>query len=345
MGLDGSCGMDPHPDLPYLAHVLDMARTGLARTNSSGVCIDRQDWIAYVNPRSDDGRTWFPYFSDIDADADTDAPPRFGPVRAMIFSWHAAVAALAGVMHARPNATFTGKAIVINDHVNRVGMMRHVDGIYAEMGDISPDGFTHAVGSALACMHKPVVSWIHDDPRWGNFSTLEQALQGYLYVGVYPTVPVKNNDHSIGGACAPNCSYDGLFRDYGPLFSALRGKRWVLAPHAASMVVGGGTDGGARGRVNVFETRHNGGFVAVVAQVPPSEDAARVALALPGCAAPRGTALHPGGGRAAVAFVAAGANGGGAGRFTATVPVVRRCAVVVISCGDAVRSFTYTPPS
>ena len=87
----------------------------------------------------------------------------------MIFSWHEAMAALAGVMH-------PGKAIVINDHVNRVGMMRHVDGVYAEMGDISPDGFTHIVGSALACMHKPVVSWIHDDPRWGNFTHLEQAL-------------------------------------------------------------------------------------------------------------------------------------------------------------------------
>jgi hypothetical protein len=41
-GLDGSCIMDPHPDLPYLEHVLDMARTSIAKTPSSGVCIDRQ---------------------------------------------------------------------------------------------------------------------------------------------------------------------------------------------------------------------------------------------------------------------------------------------------------------
>ena len=318
-GLDGACVMDPHPTLPYLAHVLDMARTGLARTNSSGVCIDRQDWIAQVNPRADDGRTWYPL------GARSRAAPAFGPVRAMIFSWHEAMAALAGVMHAPANATFGGKAIIINDHVNRVGMMRHVDGIYAEMGDISPPGFTHVVGSALACMHKPVVSWIHDDPRWGNFSTLEQALQGYLYLGVYPTVPVKNNDHSIGGACAPHCSYDALFQDYGPLFGALRGKRWVLAPRAAAMA---DTDASGLGRVNVFETRHNGGFVAVVTQVPDGQDAADVALMLPGCVTPiTGTALHPGGGRAAVAFTAHGL-----APVTATVPVVRRCAVVVIEC-------------
>ena len=41
-GLDGSCIMDPHPDLPYLEHVLDMARTSITKTPSSGVCIDRQ---------------------------------------------------------------------------------------------------------------------------------------------------------------------------------------------------------------------------------------------------------------------------------------------------------------
>lgn len=52
--------MDPHPDLPYLAHVLDMARTSLAQTPSAGVCIDRQDWLGHVNPNADDGATWLP---------------------------------------------------------------------------------------------------------------------------------------------------------------------------------------------------------------------------------------------------------------------------------------------
>jgi len=329
MGLDGSCGMDPHPDLPYLAHVLDMARTGLARTNSSGVCIDRADWIRYVNPRADDGRTWFPYFGDVQPLPNTTAnatAPRFGPVRAMIFSWHLAMAALAKVMD---GGHYGGKAIIINDHVNRIGMMQHVDGIYAEMGDVTPAGFTHVVGSALTAMHKPVVSWIHGDSRhrhWPDY--LEQALQGYLYLGVYPTVPVKNNDHAIGGGCAPNCTeygLDALFKDYGPLFTALRGKRWVLEAHAAEMQ--GVPPVNGSGRVNVFETRHNGGFVAVIAQVPAPN--ASVVLALPGCTTPAGTALHPGGGRVAVAIESANSDG----RFAAVVPVVRQCAVVVITCG------------
>ena len=48
-GLDGSCIMDPHPDLPYLEHVLDMARTSMAKAPSSGACIDRQDWIGMAS--------------------------------------------------------------------------------------------------------------------------------------------------------------------------------------------------------------------------------------------------------------------------------------------------------
>ena len=242
MGMEGSCGMDPHPDLPYLAHLLDMARTGIARTNSSGVCIDRQDWIQFVNPRADDGRTWFPYFA-VPASPDV---PRFGPVRAMIFSWHLAMAALADVMHPE------GKAIIINDHVNRIDMMRNVDGIYAEMGDLDPVGFGHVIGSGLAAMHKPVVSWIHTRGFGKVLPHLEQSLQGLLYVGAYPTVPVKNNDHAIGGDCAPNCTYDALFKDYGPLFTALRGKRWVLAAHAAQFQEASPL---GSGRVNVFEKK------------------------------------------------------------------------------------------
>lgn len=88
-GLDGSCIMDPHPDLPYLQHLLDMAHTSIGRTPSAGVCIDRQDWIGQVNPAADDGNTWFP----------VRPGKQFAPVRAMIFSWKSAMAAFAAVWH------------------------------------------------------------------------------------------------------------------------------------------------------------------------------------------------------------------------------------------------------
>jgi hypothetical protein len=78
--------MDPHPDLPYLAHILDMARTSIAEMPSSGVCIDRQDWLGVVNPDADDG---------VSALLVNGA---WMPVRAMISSWKLAMAAFAQVM-------------------------------------------------------------------------------------------------------------------------------------------------------------------------------------------------------------------------------------------------------
>merc|ERR1719230_353963 len=96
---------------------------------------------------------------------------------------------------------------------------------------------THAIGSGLAGMNKPVYVWNHDKPT----STLSPAyvaagLQAHLLAGVFPTVPVKNNDHAIGGDCAPQCPYDQTFVDYGSMFVALRGRRWRLAPHAVKVV-------------------------------------------------------------------------------------------------------------
>ena len=81
--------MDPHPTLPYLAHVLDMAKTSMAKVPSSGVCIDRQDWIGVVNPNADDRKTWL-----------RNKNGEFLAVRAMIHSWcapclHAPAATLA----------------------------------------------------------------------------------------------------------------------------------------------------------------------------------------------------------------------------------------------------------
>ena len=57
----------------------------------------------------------------------------------------------------------------------------------------------------------------------------------HLWAGVFPTVPVKNNDHAIGGTCAPNCGYNRAFAAYGKLFSTLRGRQWVLAARAAEV--------------------------------------------------------------------------------------------------------------
>ena len=118
----------------------------------------------------------------------------------------------------------------------------------------------------------------------------------HLHPGVFPTVPIKNNDHAVGGDCAPPCEYDAYYAAHGPLFDSIRSRSWVLAPHAVVVTTGNAlanffsvpilTPGGA---VQTVEYR------AVVALAPPS---GTVTLALAGldklsCATPRVRTLSP----------------------------------------------------
>ena len=93
----------------------------------------------------------------------------------------------------------------------------------------------HGIGTALASLG-PTVAYIWNHPKKASLMTDEYVSNGlmtHLWAGVFPTVPVKNNDHAIGGDCAPNCSYDASYAAYGHLFNAIRGRSWVLAAHAA----------------------------------------------------------------------------------------------------------------
>ncbi|MDD2764870.1 MAG: hypothetical protein PHE83_12955 [Opitutaceae bacterium] len=57
-------------------------------------------------------------------------------------------------------------------------------------------------------------------------------FQRYLYLGVFPMAPFPGNDHSL----LPSAWVDRQYLDYGPLLDALRGKKWVLRPHAVEAV-------------------------------------------------------------------------------------------------------------
>jgi hypothetical protein len=50
-------------------------------------------------------------------------------------------------------------------------------------------------------------------------------------MGVFPMAPFSQNDHSI----LPGERADRIYMDYGPLFTAMRERRWVLLPHAISV--------------------------------------------------------------------------------------------------------------
>lgn len=205
-GVGNSIIMDPGTEA-YLSHILNMAKTILTETpDSEGIAIDRQDWIGYVNPHGDDGRTWL-----------STPDIRGAPVRAMIFSWKDTMSQLATTMHS------ANKAIFINDHTYRLDMMKNVDGFYDEFGD---NNAKMMVTSLLSLGGKPAVAWNHD-----TTTNLDNFLQRHLFWGINPTVPFPDNDHCIN----PSPQLDSVYEDYGPLFEALRGKRWVLEPHAVSI--------------------------------------------------------------------------------------------------------------
>ena len=76
-------------------------------------------------------------------------------------------------------------------------------------------------------------------------------MQRNLYMGVFLTAPVPGNDHCL----LPSPWADKQYLDYGPLFKALRGRKWVLAPHVI--------ESEKAALANVFEVP--GGYVVVVA--------------------------------------------------------------------------------
>jgi len=129
------------------------------------------------------------------------------------------------------------KVIYVNNHVKRLEQLKHVDGIF--------DEFTYA-GSPLNTVgllgiKKPVLGWIGHE---GQFKpNPDEAMQKYLYMGVFPMAPFPANDHSL----RPSEWIDQLYLDYGPLLKQLKGKKWVLEPHAIEV-----KDNNAK--VNIFKT-------------------------------------------------------------------------------------------
>lgn len=220
---EAGIAMDPG-DPAYRDFLLAQADRHIRQIpHSDGICIDRLDWLARYNPRFDDGVTWV----------------NGGPARSLFASWAELMARLGPMMHA------AGKVIFVNPHTRRLDLMRHVDGIYDEFGDMP-----HSLNACgLLGFRKPVMGWtastasLQPDP--------DAVFQRHLHMGVHPTAPLPGNDHTI----RPDPFTDPYYLDYGPLFDALRGRRWVTATHAIEVE-------GAVAKANVFAIA--GGYAAPV---------------------------------------------------------------------------------
>ena len=200
---EGSIAMDPGDPVYQQFLVKQAQRHIVVFPESSGICIDRMDWLRYFNTQCDDGVSW----------------AHDGPARSLVMSWHEIIARIGTIMHAN------GKVIYCNPHYRRVDLLRHVDGIYDEFGQMG-----HSMNlCALLGLRKPVMAWTILVPE------LEHApdayFQRHLHMGAYPTAPLPGNDHTI----LPSDDVDQIYFDYGPMLDALRGKRWVLKPHAVTV--------------------------------------------------------------------------------------------------------------
>jgi len=165
---------------------------------SSGICIDRLDWMRLYNPTADDGVSWV----------------NGGPARFLMKSWNGLMNEIGPIMHK------AGKVIFVNPVYKRLDAMREVDGIYDEFGYRG----SCLNASSFMALRKPMIAWtsseadLKPDP--------DAYFQRHLYMGVFPTAPVPGNDHTIN----PSPFADKWYLDYGPLFDQLRGRKWVLVP-------------------------------------------------------------------------------------------------------------------
>jgi hypothetical protein len=245
----------------YQDFLVDQARKHVEKfPASSGICIDRMDWLWCYNRQRDDGVTWY----------------KGGPARSLVVSWHELIGRIGPVFHD------AGKVIFGNPMYARLDLMRQLDGFYDEHGQ---HPFSINTCSLLA-LHKPYIAWtweleeIQKDP--------DAYFQRHLHLGAFLTAPVAGNDHTV----LPDKKLDQLFFDYGPLLDALRSKRWVLLPHVVRVE-------GDKALANIFEVPGGyavpvtlGGkqtSVEVVLQglpTPPGQNGFRIEALHPGAAGP-----------------------------------------------------------
>jgi hypothetical protein len=200
-----------HGDWPYATVVLDcgepswqnflleQARRLIQKIpDSSGMCIDRMDFVRLYNFRRDDGVSWYD-----------------GPASSMVSSWKDFMERLGPLQH---NA---GQVLFVNNHVKRLDLLRQVDGFFDEHSDFGPSKNL----TALLGIFKPTIGWVRE-ADWFKPDP-DTFIQRFLHLGTFPMAPFPQNDHSI----LPSAGADKVYTDYGPLFEAMRGRQWVLLPH------------------------------------------------------------------------------------------------------------------
>jgi len=246
-------------DPPYQEFLLEQTRRHIRLLpDTAGICIDRMDWLRNYNTNADDGVSWINHKS----------------ARALTVSWKELQAKLGPEMHA------AGKVVFCNPMDMRLDLMREIDGFYTEHGESGP-GLN---SFALLALRKPAITWTcmwWDKPVYDLKPDPDSFFQRHLLMGVYPTAPYPFNNHAL----QPSTASDPHYLDYGPLMEAMRGKKWVLAPHCVETSTPGV-------KVNLFQVP--GGYALPVTFGGTMDSASVVVRNLKGMDQLKCTAIHPG---------------------------------------------------
>eukprot|EP01045_Picozoa_sp_COSAG04_P017246 COSAG04_NODE_1511_length_6492_cov_2.089786_1_plen_558_part_10 len=178
---------------------------------SRGVCVDRIDHSSVFNGNADDRMSW-----------------HWGNASFLALGTRRTAARMGAVLHRR------GLAMFVSPTNPRVDLLQPFDGVYDEYGDRTDRGI---LDGYITANGRPCISWDHGPNR--SAAEWHQYLQLKLIMGCTPTVPSPLGDHTLTNTSA---TVVGFFKMYAPLFAQLRGKRWLLRPHAVSAV---GSDGSA----------------------------------------------------------------------------------------------------
>jgi hypothetical protein len=198
--------MDPG-DSTYQSFLLDQAKRHLEKIPaSSGICIDRMDWLRYYNGNADDKVSFV----------------QQNKTRSLVLSWKELMAKLGPLMH------HSNKVIFCNPLYRRIDLMNEIDGFYDEYGNY-PNSLNLC---AQMAMFKPTIAWTTSK---ADFKPDPDAyFQHHLYMGAFLTVPFPGNDHTIN----PDSSIEKFYLDYGPMFNAIKGRQWILTPNVISVKEG-----------------------------------------------------------------------------------------------------------
>ena len=113
--------------------------------------------------------------------------------------------------------------------MNRLDLMEWIDGVYNEFGQIG-DNLNL---SAFLTLYKPLICWTPD--KGSVMKSPDEFFQRHLLMGAFPTAPYPGNDHTI----EPDPEVERFYLDYGPMFTRMHGRSWVLLAGVADVVRGG----------------------------------------------------------------------------------------------------------